>query len=303
MQQAETRIENHPCIQHVGDLYNWKRVLDMLPPRGSITPYSKIPSEVDAVLSRIKTRYGMKAYHTFNRWLLVKAMSQTADSAVLREMPARLFAEWETWCHRVLSDLDQASEASFSFQNDFFLKDLAVCRLKMIPAVSNVLEMLGLARRVMFRGNVKQFIRMSLLVWTGNVKPYFQTHMDLRYLNDFNPSGRTQCFLAASEFLSRTPEVKGLFSSSWYNDPALDDISPHLSYLRRIPLENGAVLFRVGSSEQDVNNATMKSKTRKRLYEAGQYVPTCYMWVWPRARLMRWASAQNPSQESIALHA
>lgn len=220
-------------------------------------------------------------------------MLQSASDDSIRRMPVRIVKEWEKWCRRLLLDMEKADETSFSFENDFFLKDLAVCRLKMIPAVCHLLEMLGLEKKLMFRGNLKQFVHMGLMVASGNYKPYFQTHVDLRYLKEFHPSGRKKCFLAASELISNTPQVKGLFSSSWYNDPALDRISPHLAYLRTYPLENGAALFKVGSSKQDVVNSTQKSRTRKRLYECGKYVPTCYMWVWPKSKLNRWAKSQN----------
>ncbi len=294
--RAEKRIEADPRLQGLDGRYEWRIVHEQLPSRHSITPYSRIPAPVRTALAEIRDRYSADTYHAFNKQLLVKTMSRTADSDELRTLPGRISAEWERWCQRLLSDLEVKSADSFSFENDFFLKDLAVCRLKMVPAVCHLLERLGLEKKLIFRGDLKQAVRVGFMALAGRHKPYFQTHVDLRYLSDFNPSGRRQCFLAASELISRTPRIKGLFSSSWYNDPALEGISPHLAYLRRYPLDHGARLFRVGSSEEDVADATLKSKSRRRLYESGRYRPTCYLWVWPRSSLSRWAKTQVPDR-------
>ena len=80
-----------------------------------------------------------------------------------------------------------------------------------------------------------------------------------------------------------------MFAGSWYYDPALENISPHLSYLKEIPLKNGARLFYVGSSKADIEMATKKSKTRKKFYDQGKYVPTRFLLVWPRNGLADWA--------------
>jgi len=38
-----------------------------------------------------------------------------------------------------------------------------------------------------------------------------------------------------------------MFGSSWFYDPLLADISPHLNYLRDVPMAGGAELFFVGT--------------------------------------------------------
>ena len=75
-----------------------------------------------------------------------------------------------------------------------------------------------------------------------------------------------------------------------YEFPALEGISPHLAVYRRRVVENGGSSFRVGSSAADVRNATLKSKTRRALYEKGEYVPTSFLTVWPRAHMLAWAA-------------
>jgi hypothetical protein len=44
----------------------------------------------------------------------------------------------------------------------------------------------------------------------------------------------------------------------------------------------------VGTSDFDIASATARSPTRRKLYEAGKYVPISYTLLWPRERLLRW---------------
>ncbi len=55
-------------------------------------------------------------------------------------------------------------------------------------------------------------------------------------------------------------------------------------YLRQRPLERGAISLRGHTSEFDIKNATAKSPTRRRLYEAGEYLPVAHRMVWLTAR-------------------
>jgi hypothetical protein len=90
-----------------------------------------------------------------------------------------------------------------------------------------------------------------------------------------------------AEMLERHEEIKGMFGASWFYDPQLENISPRLMYLQKIPLAGGAQMFYMGADR--TGNALAKSKTRLKLYEEGRYRPQEYMLVWPRKELMAWA--------------
>ena len=81
----------------------------------------------------------------------------------------------------------------------------------------------------------------------------------------------------------------GVVGYSWFYDPKLETISPQLAYLRRRPADGGAFFLRGHTSEFDIKNATAKSQTRRRLYEAGQYTPVGYKMVWLRRDILSWA--------------
>jgi hypothetical protein len=101
-----------------------------------------------------------------------------------------------------------------------------------------------------------------------------------------------------------------MVGTSWFYDPQLAYVSPHLSYLRLRPMERGATIVRNGSSDYAISCATAKSRsgcedrvarlvasTRRKLYEQGKYVPVAYSLLWPREALLGWVDAQLTSVE------
>ena len=103
-----------------------------------------------------------------------------------------------------------------------------------------------------------------------------------------NPQSRQACYRGVARLLTANIEVKGMFAGSWYYDPAIKQISPQMSYMYDSAVQNGARIFKAGSTRSDINNATKTSKTRKRLYQTGKYLPTTYYLIWSRKDLIAW---------------
>ena len=123
----------------------------------------------------------------------------------------------------------------------------------------------------------------------GGRGPLFRMHLDSRHLEEFNLLGRNQCFARIAELLEAMPGVRGLVGTSWFYDPQLERISPHLHYLRKVPMDGGAFLRIDGPGEIHTQRATARSETRRRLYEEGKYSPVCATVVWPRKDLLAWS--------------
>jgi hypothetical protein len=100
-------------------------------------------------------------------------------------------------------------------------------------------------------------------------------------LKEFSPAGRARCYELVATLLEAWPETKGLIGSSWYYDPRVGQITPHLAYLHDEPVARGAIMLKQGR-EDSRSGALKRSRTRRELYEAGQYVPTTYMMIWLR---------------------
>jgi hypothetical protein len=97
-------------------------------------------------------------------------------------------------------------------------------------------------------------------------------------------------YLRIAELMKLNTRIKGFYRRSWFLDPKLEDISPRLGYLIKVPLQNGAKLFAAGSTKEDLKYALAVSRTRRRLYEEGKYLPTGHAYIWPRKEFLLFAA-------------
>jgi hypothetical protein len=102
--------------------------------------------------------------------------------------------------------------------------------------------------------------------------------------------------LQMARLLTHNPAVRGVFNSNWFYDPALGAISPRLAFLSTFASSHGAYLVRIGPDPGAVADATSHSATRRRHFEAGDYMPTRYGRFWPREALLTWARAQGGAE-------
>jgi hypothetical protein len=198
---------------------------------------------------------------------------------------------------RIQRDAGDQPDDFYHFSNDLFLKDLGLCRFILLPCGAELLEVgAGVPRSLLCRGGALQLLRGAyfFLVRTRGFRPFYSLHLDPRRLTEFSPEGWDRSYLRIAELLVRNPDVKGVFGTAWFYDPRIEAISPRLAYLRSRRLERGAWGFRYGSHPSAVRDALARSDTRRRLYEAGEYLPIAYYLVWPRADLLRWAERWRP---------
>lgn len=179
-----------------------------------------------------------------------------------------------------------------SDDDDAFIKDArTVCGLS-LPCGAQSAE---IDDRVRFRSLVKHAVltrELAPLVQLARPaveRHWFGIHTDSRDLQDFNESGWRDCYVRLAELLRWRPSIAGVVGTSWFFDPQLETVSPRLAYLRRIPMDNGAVAIRNGPGPIHTQRATATSESRRKLYEQGKYLPVCYTIAWPRASLLEWA--------------
>jgi len=116
----------------------------------------------------------------------------------------------------------------------------------------------------------------------GGLSPLYRIHTEIRYLKNYNEAGWDASYHKMSLLMRENPAIRGAIGTSWFYDPALEEISPRLAYLRKRPAENGAYLHYDGPGDIHTERATTSSETRRDLYEKGQYTPTCYTILWAR---------------------
>ena len=224
--------------------------------------------------------------------LLGTLLARAPARASSRRIPAELLESLCEQLYRIALELVAGTPLHTRLVDAVFLKELGICRLEVLPCKSLIVDKnSGVPRRLAFSGGIGQTLRVLRLIALTRVRlrPYFEIHAHTPMINHFNPPGWDHCYRLVAVLLRRYPEYRGLVGGSWFFDPEVSRISPHLEYLIRRPQAAGAVFFRVGTSQSDIDNATAKSRHRRKLYEDGKYVPTSYFMVWPREQLLEWA--------------
>jgi hypothetical protein len=269
---------------------------ELLHPR--LGEYHRMPPRALLFFSWMEKEHGSRACSLAYRLLLVRLI-QERDGGVLRQpVPPSVGKLQHEWFDRVLADLQSQPDEFYSRSNDLYLKDLAVCRGHMFPACPQVVETSRLGKRFLFTQGLFQGIRatracLADLLWRD--RPYYQIHVDDRYLSFFHAQGWYLCYLRIAQMLKLHPGVCGVIGSSWILDPGLKPISPHLAYQWERPRENGASFFRLTPTKMDYVYATRSSRHRRQYAERGEYVPTPYLMLWRRRDVLRWADAQFAS--------
>jgi hypothetical protein len=217
------------------------------------------------------------------------------------------------WFRKVLKDLSLQPDTYYDTGDFPFIQDLAVCSLRAIPVggawfveISRAKEWTGElgsteskkdipikhTKNVITRLKLRRVIT-PLLYKLGFFKMYYQMHTYARFLFRFTPEEMDKAYLRIAELLRRNKKIKGLYRRSWFLDPQLEEISPELAYLRKIPEDHGAKVFQAITFPNAIDNAIALSPKRRKLYEEGKYAPTTFAFVWPREEMLKWADRQK----------
>ena len=167
-------------------------------------------------------------------------------------------------------------------------------------------ERAGIPRRWIVQAPGRQRIRLAQYVGIRlrGFKPIWQTHLPKQ------PEG---VHLTEHEFVSshleiaralrRQPGIRGIASSSWYYDPEIADVSPHLGFIRELLETNGCFVFEIPCDEAMSESALYASRARQRAHAEGRYRPRAFARLWSRDALLRWAERQPGWQLEIAISA
>ena len=255
--------------------------------------YHFVPPSVQTMWQRIADAHGDDVLAIFNQLLLLTLIEDFDVRIRTRRYPQSIIDQFHLNFRRIVSDIASNGSDSYRLRNDRFMKDLAICRQKLIPAGAEVLEEYsGIPRSTVIAGGPAQFAAFLVFLVShgGGRFPFYEYHTHLSTLEDFNPAGFDAFYVRVADLLKLNPEHRGLIATSWFLDPVLERISPRLAYIRTRPMQHGAKLFVVGPDAD--GSAICRSATRRKLYEEGEYKPMAYRIVWPRPQLIAWAASQ-----------
>jgi hypothetical protein len=204
----------------------------------------------------------------------------------LSEPILALYPEFFSRLARFLS-----GRALYHYENDYYVKDVRYALGLTIPCGAHQLDLRArIGAKLILRDVMATRSAQSALAYTAALGwgRWYSIHLDLRAMKEFSPRGWTASFVRMAEMLALNPQVRGIAGVSWFYDPCVAIISPHLAYIQT-PINHGAFLAKMGSDAHHIANATIRSSVRQKLYREGKYLPTCYLLAWPRNALIEWA--------------
>jgi len=246
------------------------------------------------IVARLSSEHGEAAMRRFLCAAIAHGVVTSLAGQRYAGLPQRVKDQQLRQFGRMVLDTDPEADW-LSFDSDLFRKEFGLAIVRLYAAGARLIDpRCGIQRSLLLRGSPRDWLRCAYtLGMAGGFRPYFQTHIHTFMLDGFTAEATAELYRCCADLYTLHPEALGSFAASWFYDPAVVRISPHLAYLREIPESGGARILLVSTGPDAVGNALSKSTTRRRLYEAGEYVPKIYMIVWPREKQKAWARA-NP---------
>jgi hypothetical protein len=242
---------------------------------------------------QIASQYGTHALSLYFKLVLCCFISDSLERLKHKNLPDEIMHLYHEWFEWVLEDFSKQPDDYYSHRCESFALDVKVCSLRNIPVGgARIAEIRSVGLRPFYSGGVKQFFSYLyfIIFKARGFSPYISEHIAARNLRHFNEHEMKLSYQRIAELMKLNPRIKGFYCRSWFLDPKLEDISPNLGYLRKVPLQNGAKLFVAGSAKKDFRHALAVSAKRRRLYEQGKYLPTGYAYVWPRKDFLLFAA-------------
>lgn len=266
--------------------------LDQAERVGKYDAYKVFPQGAHDIVTRLQAELGADGVRTFLRAAIARRLLRTMAGSQLARLPARVRTQQLAQLRRIAADGD-ATAHWLDLGHDLFHKEFGIAALRLYVAGCQLIDpCCGIPRSLLLRGGPRDWLRnAAMMLALGGRRPFFEIHVHTFMRELFSEEGRAECYRGCAELYALHPEVRGMVAGSWFYDPALEQVSPRLRYLRAVPQEGGAWLLCVGATEDAVANALATSPTRKKLYEEGSYLPKKYMIIWGKARHQAWARA------------
>jgi hypothetical protein len=252
--------------------------------------YKDVPDAARAIHDEVRRDAGEPAAQALLLAALFQAVRDSLAGTRLPMLPPRVLNHQLRQFARIAAH-DDAFASECSLASDAYMKELGLARLRLYAGASNLIDpQAGVARSVLWKGGPLQLLRRALLfAGIGGFRPYFEIHAHKLYMEEFSAEGRRECYRCCADLYALHPEMLGMYAGSWFYDPAVAGLSPHLAYLRDDAVAGGAACLFVAHNEQAVSYSTAKSEKRRAAWVAGTYRPATYALVWPRRAQIAWA--------------
>lgn len=258
--------------------------------------YEYVSPEIKSYTDQIVQNSNEIILELYHKVMLLDLISRNMTTLEKENLPESIKLLYQQNFQRIIDNIESNSETPgfYLHQNDKYLKDWGVCTKWIIPVGATKINIDSISKKFLLKKDIWQFIRGLFYIFftLGGFKPLYVMHTDSHdpaSIGDFNQEGFNRLFLRVAQLLKLNKKIKGLYCVGWLNDPKLSEISPRLAFARRIFTDNGGTIFYIGPSQNAVESATFKSATRRQLYNEGKYIPTEYLAIWSRNKLIEWA--------------
>jgi len=257
---------------------------------GDLDHYKFFPEAASQLIELVCSEHGIAGQQAFLRAVLLQAVLTLIETKSLDKLPPKISHYQRFHLYRIANDATTDMDW-LDISHDYFHKEFGLATLRLYAAGAQLIDVrCGIPRSILFAQGIAEFpIRLLKMLKLGGFKPYFQIHTHKLNLDQFNEKGWNECYRGCAELYALYPKSLGMFGSSWFYDPALEEISPRLGYLRNIPVEGGAALMFYSEGGDAIGDSTATSPSRRELYEAGRYMPKSYMLIWGRDSQINWA--------------
>ena len=249
------------------------------------------PNGFGQLVAMLRNQRGDNDAELCRRLVIIRCAINNLDDIFSEKYVASVQERYQQTLKRIYS-MAQSTEGWSQYNDDVYWKDLGLVRGLLFPVGAQVVDTYsGFAIKPGFsHGVVQGFNFLNLLLRYGR-KGYYQIHTHTPDLGEFSEQGWNDCYIRIADMLKINPKIKGVVAGSWFYDPIIENISPRLEYLSRVPIINGAQRFYL--YEDKSGNALSTSKTRRVLYEKGEYIPKVYLIVWLRKDILKWAGCKD----------
>lgn len=169
------------------------------------------------------------------------------------------------------------------------------CLVQVIPAGIYYFEYSGIPRSNLLKCPWRDKPRLLHFLATrlGGLRPTVEMHLPRLDRGRFTQDEVARSYRLVAKVLRAQPQLRGISGSSWFYDPEVARISPHLAFIRELIDQNRGLMHRLGPTEGALRGALAASEHRRRLHEEGRYQPTEYARYWARDDVLRWAEESS----------
>jgi len=296
--KLENEIKN--CNVNLLKMFPVEKYLTFIEHYPKYAGYNYRSDEVERYCIAIAHNSDTNTLEVYHKLLVINLVSRAQNKFRQLDLPNEVKKYYSKDFNRIVSQVETSknNKGYYVSTNDNFCKDLSISSLRLFPIGARKYELSIFPIKRCIRKGWGQFVKMLIyfVFVTRGIAPFLTGHYDTNdpdFIKEFKIEGQIFAYRIISEVMKLNPGIKGYYGINWINDPQIERISPRLSYIRYANIACGCKYFYLGANRSSIKNATMKSPTRRRLYDEGNYLPENYAFVFSRKQMIDWADQRR----------